>query len=452
MSESGEKHMMLSSFGRRQDKYMRRTFGSIESSGYRRVIKVGPNCNLRVNVAVHYLFNDPELLQWMEGDTIDHIDNRMEYKSNDFYWMLRRASRREQALNRTMSAKTKESLVIKQCVGRVQAREWKGCIVGTSGPSARPKGGTPDDWDNSMWWYGLASAARNTGYTDASKLTKWINDGKPHLCKQSGKVWEFRLLTALDEDGYDFEQWYKPDASHHCSAWWPGDLWVSNFGRYKWGESGTHCMPSKCGVYRTVCIQRFNWKYHELVGWFLFGVRPSEQHTIDHDDKALDDDGCLSNKWTNLLGWADRKQQASTKDISSKAVDIEKKCFLRVKLTGSTICFNNVEAAAVYANVSKQSVRDWASGRHCSSQYEAWYADNTDLVYVRVDFKSGKLNLKLEVEQWKELRLDQWTHGGKYNKVLFGEYKRKKISDCVVSTSNDLKRKRPNMERHSPSV
>ena len=41
------------------------------------------------------------------------------------------------------------------------------------------------------------------------------------------------------------------------------------------------------------------------MGLLFFGKLPTGVHTVDHDDKKLDGEGCLSNNRTNLLGWAD---------------------------------------------------------------------------------------------------------------------------------------------------
>lgn len=435
------KHMMISSFGRTQDKFGRRSFRSVGHDGYRRVIHLATNCNIRVNVAVHYLFNDPELLHWKPGDTIDHIDPGFEFKCQDHHWRLRRASRSEQVLNRVTTDEKKQSNVVKQCIGRVQAREWRGCKVGNFGRARTPIGGVPDPWDDSSWWYGFAEAARNTGFSNSAKLSQWVNDGKPHRCQTTGILWEFRLLKPLDESE-ESERWARPGATSICKTWWPSELWVSDLGRYKWGQNGIPCFPSKSGVYRTICIAKFNWKYHEVVGWLLFGTRPSEQHTIDHDDKTLDSDGCLSNRWSNLLGWADRKQQILTRGTVNKRLDVEKPCSLKRIMTGEVLSFKSVSEASVYANVSQSSIKDWITGRYKSDVFTAWYRENNDIVHVRVHFECGKLTIKTEVEKWKELKKEDWDIGGKYNKVQFGAFKRKTISESVTSHSNDPKRKR----------
>lgn len=422
----------ISSFGRRQNRYGVKSFGSLTPDGYRSVIRVDGTISIRVNTAVYYTFVDPTLSQWKPGDTVDHIESGVEMRQHDHHWRLRRATRSEQALNREM----KDGFGSAHAIGLVQVREWTGL---KKLPHNQWTGGVASEWDKSLVWDGMSKAAKNHGH-DGGKVSKWLNDGKPHLCKSTGRFWEYRLLKTPLESVFATEKWIEPEVGSDTATWWPPGLKLSDMGRYRW-DNGPPRMPPKSGAYRCIGISGSNWRYHELAGWLLFGSRPSDNHTVDHNSKVLDRDGCFDNSFVNLLGWADRKQQAATKRAPSFVESKGKPVSVMTKATQEIKEFSDLSTACRDLGVAKETMRDWILKKYQSPLYEVWYTEQKDLVYVHARFAGGKLTLSTEVERWEKLNADDWKDGGKFFKVLQGQPKRKNLRD------EHPVRKKPHLQR-----
>ena len=396
---------------------------------------------LRPHTLVNVYFNDPELVQWHQTmakckagtkPTTNHIDSRDEMKCENQHWRLEWSTAEEQAENRIFSVQSKASAHAKKSVGRVQAREWRGRLQ----QWRTWTGGVADAWSNTLVWMGESETGRHTGHR-AAQICKWMNDGKAHYNRDTGKHWEYRLLKHLVKPGYERERWFRLKNS----SWWPDGLAVSDMGRIRLGD-GAPELGTKVSYYRRKRIGGTNWLIHELMGWAFFGERPSESHTIDHDNKDLDTDGCLSNARSNLLGWADQSQQARTRRKGSRTEAQGKPVVVCPHATGIETEYASLSAAAEAMCTTTGWIRRVCSGEHRSDVFNAWFVPQSDLVMVRSTFSNGKLTLTTEVERWAKIDPVDWQEGGKYFCVRHEKKERSNIADAKPILVKRRKRER----------
>jgi hypothetical protein len=202
---------------------------------------------------------------------------------------------------------------------------------------------------------------------------------------------------------------------------------------------GAPGLGTKGGNYRLKTIGGTQLRVHELMGWAFFGARPSEAHTVDHDDKTLDADGCLINTLSNLLGWADQSQQIVTKRHGSLTETLGKPVVVRVG--GVETEYDDAKAAATALGVARSFVNNVCNGKK-SRQFEAWFAPQPDLTYVHAKFEHGKLTLTTEVERWADIDPADWAEGGKYCCVRRPQRKRGDISTAGVKISKRRKKRK----------
>jgi hypothetical protein len=426
------KFKQISSFGRRQDVFGARGFGAVTGDFYRGRVMIAPGVPLPTHTLVHVYFNDADLEEWSKVKarckpgtlpTVNHRDPRNEMRSENHYFRLEWATGKEQRANQIRSAESKASYVAKISVGRVQARRWRGRVrAGYHNNSWA--GGTPDEWDDTLVWMGSYEAGRHTGH-NGQAISPWLNDGEPHYCRETKQHWEYRLLKHIVEPGYEDEKWFQGEGYD----WWPQGLGVSKSGRVRVGDEAP-ILGSKMGNYRSKAFGGAEWRVHELMGWAFFGPRPSEAHTVDHDNKTLDADGCLSNALSNLLGWADKSEQIATKRNGSRTETSGKPVVVRVG--GVETEYGDGHKAAAALGVTQSLVGLVCNGKK-SRQFEAWFAPQPDLTYVHAKFEHGKLTLTTEVERWADIDPADWVEGGKYVCVRRPQRKRKDISTAGVT-------------------
>ena len=370
-----------------------RSYGSVKHTGYRCPLTITKNeqtvATVYANVLTHVLFNDPELKTWRPGLTVDHIDSHWEYKCQNEHWRIRWATGPQQVANRVLSNDHYVKRGSKISLGRIQWRTWIQ--------------GTPQQWDDVNIAKGLRATARETGHS-ASMIGSCLNDGLSHKHVASGHSYEYRLLQHVKDDTYMGERWFRPGANHSAFGWWPKDLALSDMGRLKWTNHAP-TLPCKRGEYRKLMIGGSTWQYHEIAGWLFFGPRPSADHTIDHDSKILDKDGCLSNARSNLVGWADRVGQASTRTNGSHKESRGIPIAVTVKATGVVTKYTDQMSAAVALGVHQPTMCKWVSDG-ASRLYKIKRLPQPDLVHVRTSFSNGKLVLTTDVESWVKVKFN----------------------------------------------
>jgi len=443
----------ISSFGRRQDKYGAIGFGCVRHDGYRNQMEIKKGLPLLVHTLVNVYFNDPNLVEWNAEKakcpngqmvTTDHRVAGDEFRSENFSWRLRWATKKKQVANQDVSEDAKASQRAKMSHGLVQARQWRGRVKG-NGRSWT--GGTPDAWDDALKWVGSYEAEAHTGH-DNSNISRWLkaDDGKPHRCKATGKDWEYRLIKHPTEPGYEGEKWWDlgtVEGLGGADAGLSGVL-VSDMGRV---DDGTGTPPShgtKEGVYRKKVIDGTPYKAHDLLGWAFAGARPSDAHTIDHlDPTKLDAEGCLSNARSNLSAkWEDKRTQATTSRNGSRAATSGKRVRVRVKATDVVTEYDDAHSAARALGVDSGYVSQVCRNDRTSTKFEAEIIEEEKhLVRVRTVIGPGcKLSLVTETERWAEIDPADWEEGGKYFCVRGKPPTRTDASKHVASATNKRKR------------
>jgi hypothetical protein len=442
----------ISSFGRRQDRLGAIGFGGVDHRGYRNGMEIKKGLNLLVHTLVNVYFNDPNLVEWNaekakcdEGEmvTTDHIFPGQEFRSENYSWRLRWATKKKQIKNQDVSEEAKASCRAKLSHGLVQAREWRGRVKGLGNGWV---GGTPDAWDDAPKWVGTPKAAAHTGQSTGN-IWKFLDDGQAHHCKATGKDWEYRLIAHPTEPGYEGEKWWDLGSVEGLGGADGGlsGVLVSDMGRV---DDGTGAPPShgtKAGVYRTKTIDGVQYTVHELMGWAFAGARPSDAHTIDHlDPTKLDAEGCLSNARSNLsTKWEDKSTQNTTSRNGSKAATQGKRVRVRVKATGVVTEYDDAHSAARALGTSHGHVSNVCRNDEIkSTKFEAQYIKEEEyLVHVRtVTCPDGTPSPVTETERWAEIDPADWEEGGKYFCVRGKPPARTDASKHVAGARNKRKR------------
>jgi hypothetical protein len=441
----------ISSFGRRQDKKGAIGFGGVNHKGYRNQMTIKDGLILCVHTLVNVYFNDPELVEWKaekakcdEGKmvTTDHRVAGDEFRSENYWWRLRWATKKKQRENQDdLSEDAKASKRVKQSHGLVQAREWRGRVK--QGRGGGFTGGTPDAWDGAPKWVGTHQAAAHTGQSQGP-ISKWLGDDKAHRCKATGKDWEYRLIKHPTEPGYEVEKWWDLGSVEGLGGADLSGVLVSDMGRVNDGTGAPPSHGTKDGVYRRKTIDGKFYKVHELMGWAFAGARQSDAHTIDHlDPTKLDAEGCISNARSNLSAeWADRSTQATTKRNGSMAATQGKRVRVRVKATDVVTEYDDACSAARALGTSQGRVSDVCRNDRTSTKFEAEHIEEEKhLVRVRTVMGPGcKLSLVTETERWAEIDPADWEEGGKYFCVRGKAHARTDASKHVASARNKRKR------------
>jgi hypothetical protein len=442
----------ISSFGRRQDKLGAIGFGGVDHKGYRNAMKIKEGIRLYVHTLVNVYFNDTDLVEWSaekakcpNGNmvTTDHRVSGKEFRSENYSWRLRWATKKKQKKNQDVSEDAKASKRAKQSHGLVQARQWRGRVKGKGNSWT---GGTPDAWDDAPKWVGTCQAEAHTGHS-RQIISACLGDGKAHRCKATGKDWEYRCIAHPTEPGYEGEKWWDLGTVEALGAG-ADDLHgvlVSDMGRVNDGTGTPPSHGTKEGVYRTKTIDCVDYRVHELMGWAFCGARPSPAHTIDHlDPTKLDAEGCISNARSNLSAtWADRSTQSTTSRNGSMAATSGKRVRVRVKATGVVTEYDDACSAARALGVDRSFVSNVCRNDGLkSTKFEAAYIEEEKhLVRVRTVMGPGcKLSLVTETERWAEIDPADWEEGGKYFCVRGKKHARTDASKHVASARNKRKR------------
>jgi len=443
----------ISSFGRRQDRLGAIGFGGVDHKGYRNKMKIKDGLQLLVHTLVNVYFNDPNLVVWEvekakcpngQMVTTDHRVAGKEFRSENYSWRLRWATKEKQNKNRDVSEDAKASQRAKVSHGLVQAREWRGRV---KGKRRSWTGGTPDAWDDALKWVGTCQAEAHTGHGN-SMISKWLkaDDGKAHRCEATGKDWEYRLIKHPTEPGYEGEKWWDMGTVEGLGGADGGlrGVLVSDMGRVDDGTGTPPSHGSKEGVYRKKVIDGTSYKVHELMGWTFAGARPSHAHTIDHlDPTKLDAEGCISNARSNLSAkWADKSTQVTTSRNGSHVATQGKRVRVRVKATDAVTEYDDACSAARALGTSHSFVSNVCHNTYSSTKFEAKIIDEEEyLVRVRTVMGPGcKLSLVTETERWAEIDPADWEEGGKYFCVRGKKHARSDASKHVASAHNKRKR------------
>ena len=414
--------MQISSHGRRRDRRGAVGWGGVQASGYRTSMNIGLERNGRViklppHTLAHVYANDLRLEKWTKakkrgGGTPPTVDHKNQDRADNHYWNLDWATWSEQMLNRTVTEEAKASERSKKSKGRVQAREWTGCVVERYG---RATGGTANEWDVALVFVGQHEAARHTGQ-DHCMIGRWLDDDKSHFCKATDKFWEYR--SVLDEVDAD-EEWRPVPGFEESGAQ------VSNLGRVKTKKTQASRGSRSNGVYRNIRIDGKRWTVHELVGYAFFGPRPGKQHTIDHKHPSVyDDEGCLSNAPEHLVNWATKSQQTTTSTNGSMAATQGKRVRAVDKTTKEATEYTDTRSAAAGLGLNPGFVAQVCRGVVNSKKYEMSFVEEPNLVHTRVVVVDGKEVEVEDVERWFDVDPADWDVGGKYHCVRHAPAKR----------------------------
>jgi hypothetical protein len=354
----------------------------------RRNVSIGGLGAHPVTLFTQVYHNDPELQKWKPGMTCDHIDQD---KSNDHKSNLRWANNEEQRRNQTQTAESMQN----------QARTHGHAVEG----QMRNDDGTWTEWRR---FHSKAEAARAASTSDTAVINSIKYDRTVTIMEGE---WRFRMLQRTDANG---DIWM-----HHPHV--DGmeiDLARGVFKRDGGGETKGY----KHGVYRKLTIGDHQRNVHDVFGTLLHGERPSNLHTMEHESKELDEDGCLSNSASNLVGWFDKKEQASTASHGSGAKTQCRSIWARRHSDGELLGpYADSEEAAGPLGLGPRFIRE-ACDRNSTKKaknYDIWAEPQPDLVRARTSVGlDGRVSLSLEKEVWAVVHVSDWKPGGKYYKIL----------------------------------
>jgi hypothetical protein len=376
-----------SNFGRVQDTNGVRHFPEIRKDRRRQCKPPGLR-QIGVHQLVYALFPSGPPLR--PGDTVDHIISTE--PSNNYWRGLRRATGSEQALNRTFTAKSKQSEVDKKGV-RVRGRRGDG------------------SWRT---WDSQREAARATG-VNLRSVQRSIDKGRAVPTKTLG-TWTFEAMPREDPD-LPNERWYALVVDGET-------VWLSSEGRVRrsGGDQGNgvaHYGSIVGGCYRNIRIKGKPHQVHNLimmviaqhyaaVGWgdreqWRFAPAPpddGENYTVEHRDTDLDDDGCLSNAFDKLDGWfTKREQRLSGAKLSKPGKPVR----ARHRVTGVETEHANTYAAAAALGLSRSLVYRVCNGKKTSSVYELSFIPQPDLVRVHTEDVDDWVHVSTETELWEDV-------------------------------------------------
>lgn len=344
---------LVSNYGRIQSGFGKRKFPRKATSGYcvhsfrcKRVIMA--------HKLVHILFNDPELVDWSEGKTVDHIN---QCKTDNRQDNLRWATRSEQRLNQT-----------------------------------RP------DVDHTAYHASpielveIATGTR-TRFPTLTLAAAFLDVTLPAMYK--AQVRGYRVVRLEDAD-------------------LPGEVWkkygtakVSNLGRIQRAGISSRKYFPKCNHsgYARIKAKGKTTMFSNAV-LEVFGIpRPSLQHTADHIDQTP------SNNALGNLRWATAKEQRQNQSPRDRDNTQSQKA-VRCRLFGSSVWTNfpSSSVAATTLGVCANDIRHAANPKHGSkcaktvdgSMFECQYCEKSD---------------ELDGEMWKPIVDMDWAPGGKYASV-----------------------------------
>jgi len=386
----GWKH--VSSFGRIESQFGARYFVTPGDHGYG-VSKVKGVGQIPVHVLVNVLFNDPGLRTYERGMTTDHFDQN---RANNYKGNLAFKTHSEQIANRTISEAGKLNRV------KVLGHAVQGQVVDPDG--------TRGEWQT---WDAQLKAAEGTMMSDAS-VCKSIKEDCVVQSAQTGISWYFRPLQREDPDG---AVWTRHPAVDGVEF----DLVR---GVYRRDGCGAETKGTKNGSYRSMEIDGDIRQVHDILGELIHGPRPSDKHTMEHVDKTLDADGCLSNAAANLGGWFSKKEQAATSGNGSKSETQGKPVAARRKSDGALLGpWANLDLAGEELGLSLQMISAVCYSKFNSKDYEIWFVPQPDLLRVTATMTVApggrvKLSLTPEREEWKRVNPKDWAPKGKYHRII----------------------------------
>jgi hypothetical protein len=405
----------ISSFGRIQDKCGARYFVKPNPYGRRSVAfdGLGPH---HVGLFVLVYHKDPELLTWAPGKTVDHNDQN---PLHDHVGNLSFEYYHEQNINRTLTEDGKQNYRI----ARGHAVQGQMCNLDGS-------------WTKWQTWDAKKQAARVAKVCDRS-VHNSIEKGSPVTSNVTGREWRFRMLQQVDTDGVTWT--HLPDVE--------GIEIDLKHGLFKRNGCGM-TKGTKSGMYRKTQIDGHARSVHEILGTLLYGERPSDEHTMEHRNKELDEDGCLSNAADNLVGWFNKIEQRATQGNGSKMQTLAKKIYARRKSDSKLFGpYNDASEAAEALEISRSMISMVCIGLSISKKYEFWYEPQPDIVQVTCKTMVGpdgrvSFSAVPDTEKWAVVHAEDWQPGGKYHKIL-EDFKADGRGKRLPSLGSDRKNKLP---------
>ena len=386
----GWKH--VSSFGRNQTQFGARYFVTPDDDGYGFSQVKGVSTPIPVHTIVNVLFNDPGLRTYERGMTTDHFDQN---RANNYKGNLAFKTHAEQRANQTISEASKLNKV--KALGHA-----------VQGQVVHPDG-TRGEWQT---WDAKKKAAEGT-MMGKTAVRRSIKKDCVVQSAQTGIEWYFRPLQREEPDG---SVW-----TRHRAV--PGVEFDLARGVYRW-DGCAETKGSKRGSYRDMEIDGHPRKVHDVLGELIYGPRPSDEHTMEHVDKTLDADGCLSNAASNLGGWFSKKEQAATQGNNSMSETTGKPVAAKRKSDGALLGpWANADLAAEELGWSLSMISKVCNGTRVSTDYEIWFVPQPDLLRVTATTTVApdgrvKLTLTPEREVWKRINPKDWMPGGKYHRIL----------------------------------
>lgn len=245
--------------------------------------------------------------------------------------------------------------------------------------------------------------------------------------------------------GFEDEQWF----SHPLLL----DILFSDHGRLREGKRPPW-KGSKNGEYRYFTYDGSSYPVHDFLGRIKFGAPPSPEYTIDHDRKELDEDGCLSNAFSNLLGWADRSEQNVTARNGSMAESGGKPMTVTDLTTGETHRYTDSGTAGRAHGKTQLYMRNRASGELSQDgKLQIEWEPQPDIVRANTSIVDGQVKVELEVETWKQIDPVDFEQGGKYHILVTNSWEHgKKSMKRDLSKGIKKKRRRKGSNNHEAST
>lgn len=341
----------VSSHGRLQNKAGRK-YWPANRSVYS-TATFGKDVKISVHLLVQTLFNDPDLVEWKQGDTVDHMNRNTHdnHRSN-----LRWASRQLQAENRSKPTPA----VNKCCVVEVRCLE-------------------------------TGSVTRCSSHREACAMFNLDPGAVARCC--SGEYSQTNGYAVKKAGVYE---------TLEGECWAPAEFTgcrVSSFGRVTTFDGQEPYYPSL----RNDGYAMF--RQHRFPQFVLlaFGFqKPGPDYTVDHIDRDP------SNNHLSNLRWASKKLQSNNRKAAAPHCSNFKWQGRRVD-QGDWIVYNNLVEAAQKTGVNKRSISDCANPSR--RQKTTPGTDGNRYEWRKyVDFDQ----LDLDGEEWKDANVFEWTGDGKY--------------------------------------
>jgi len=312
---------------------------------------------IAVNRAVHILFNDPDLVDFKPNYTVDHIDrNPSNNDHSNLRWLDKSGQRKNQ---------NNHSEYI---------------------PTFR---------------YRASNGKLSIDFSERLNIAEYIEvniDMIPVGCIDYDSLLlnEWSVHTLDNSFIIEGEQWKDITGSR---------LSVSSFGRVQKKQGSVVRRYYPRIEENGYCRLKINGKKRQLshIIAFAFGLeRLSGQHEVDHIDKNTGNNSIENLRWVTTIENAANRSELSLKPIAS----------LEVKAVGSK------EWIMIEGGTRELTEKLGIKAQHANSAADPNKRNQTALGSDRVRYYVRKAHDPsqddLEGEEWKELRIEDWSSNGKY--------------------------------------